>query len=69
VTKIDAADNTTSAETPFTVRATFSSGEVAEVGARSIVLATGLRDILPSTPGIKENWGKGIFWCPVSKAW
>ncbi|KAH6634516.1 putative thioredoxin reductase [Chaetomium sp. MPI-SDFR-AT-0129] len=32
--------------------------------ARKIVLATGLRDILPETPGIAENWGKGIFWCP-----
>lgn len=34
------------------------------ITARKIVLATGLRDILPSTPGIAENWGKGIFWCP-----
>ena len=32
--------------------------------ARKIILATGLRDVLPSTPGIAENWGKGIFWCP-----
>ncbi|KAH6877108.1 sulphydryl oxidase [Thelonectria olida] len=32
--------------------------------ARKVVLATGLRDILPKTPGIEENWGKGIFWCP-----
>lgn len=32
--------------------------------ARKVVLATGLRDILPSTPGLRENWGNGIFWCP-----
>ncbi|ROT42593.1 FAD/NAD(P)-binding domain-containing protein [Sodiomyces alkalinus F11] len=32
--------------------------------ARKIILATGLRDILPSTPGVAEAWGKGIFWCP-----
>ncbi|KAI0390151.1 putative thioredoxin reductase [Xylariaceae sp. FL0594] len=64
VTKIEAAANTTSAEIPFTVRATFLSGQEAILGARSIVLATGLRDILPSTPGVQENWGKGIFWCP-----
>jgi thioredoxin reductase len=32
--------------------------------ARKIVLATGLRDILPATPGLRENWGQGIFWCP-----
>lgn len=32
--------------------------------ARKIVLATGLRDLLPKTPGLIENWGKGIYWCP-----
>ncbi|KAJ6155209.1 FAD-dependent pyridine nucleotide-disulfide oxidoreductase [Penicillium chermesinum] len=32
--------------------------------ARKIVLATGLRDVLPSTPGIAAAWGKGLFWCP-----
>lgn len=32
--------------------------------ARKIVLATGIRDILPDTPGVRENWGEGIFWCP-----
>ncbi|KAK3390064.1 pyridine nucleotide-disulfide oxidoreductase-like protein, partial [Podospora didyma] len=34
------------------------------ITARKVVLGTGLRDLLPSTPGIRENWGKGIFWCP-----
>lgn len=23
-----------------------------------------MRDILPDTPGLREAWGKGIFWCP-----
>lgn len=32
--------------------------------ARKIVIATGLQDILPSTPGIAENWGRGIYSCP-----
>lgn len=32
--------------------------------ARKIVLGTGLRDLLPSTPGLREAFGKGIFWCP-----
>jgi thioredoxin reductase len=76
VTKINvAASNTTNSTgtsagpgaAPFSVRATFSSGEEATMDTRSIVLATGLTDILPDTPGIKQNWGKGIFWCPVSK--
>lgn len=32
--------------------------------ARKVVLATGMKDDLPSTPGFVENWGKGIYWCP-----
>ncbi|KAI2790618.1 putative thioredoxin reductase [Penicillium oxalicum] len=32
--------------------------------ARKVVLGTGLRDVLPDTPGLREAWGKGIFWCP-----
>lgn len=32
--------------------------------ARKIVLGTGLKDVLPNTPGLQEAWGKGIFWCP-----
>lgn len=32
--------------------------------ARKIVLGTGMRDVLPDTPGLQEAWGKGIFWCP-----
>ncbi|KZF19879.1 putative thioredoxin reductase [Xylona heveae TC161] len=31
--------------------------------ARKIVLASGMRDILPPTPGIRAAWGKGIYWC------
>lgn len=32
------------------------------VRTRKIVLATGLQDNLPSTPGLLESWGKGIYW-------
>ncbi|KAJ5902877.1 FAD-dependent pyridine nucleotide-disulfide oxidoreductase, partial [Penicillium taxi] len=32
--------------------------------ARKIVLGTGLKDLLPSTPGLQDAFGKGIFWCP-----
>ncbi|OBT46468.1 hypothetical protein VE00_03362 [Pseudogymnoascus sp. WSF 3629] len=37
--------------------------------SRKIILATGLRDILPDTPGIKEAWSRGIFWCPWCDGW
>jgi thioredoxin reductase len=23
-----------------------------------------MKDDLPATPGVNENWGKGIYWCP-----
>ncbi|KAJ8121848.1 hypothetical protein ONZ43_g1804 [Nemania bipapillata] len=64
VTKIDVAGANSTADAPFTVRATFPSGEIATVGAKGVILATGLSDIIPSTPGVIQNWGKGIFWCP-----
>lgn len=32
--------------------------------ARKVVLGTGMRDDLPATPGLKEAWGRGVFWCP-----
>ncbi|GAM43260.1 hypothetical protein TCE0_047r17927 [Talaromyces pinophilus] len=43
-------------------KATDSDGE--EYTARRIVLGTGMKDILPITPGVAEGWGKGIYWCP-----
>ncbi|KAJ5229185.1 hypothetical protein N7489_009893 [Penicillium chrysogenum] len=46
--------------TAFTV----TDGTGKSYTARKIVLGTGVRDILPPTPGLRENWGKGIFWCP-----
>ncbi|RDA92195.1 hypothetical protein CP533_5619 [Ophiocordyceps camponoti-saundersi (nom. inval.)] len=48
----------------FTVNYTSPSGEHITKTAAKIVLGTGLRDLLPDTPGFRENWGKGIFWCP-----
>ncbi|KAI9901153.1 hypothetical protein N3K66_002970 [Trichothecium roseum] len=51
--------------TLFTVTSSSPNGTAAATHrARKVVLATGLRDLLPSTPGIQENWGRGIFWCP-----
>ncbi|RYP09772.1 hypothetical protein DL765_008328 [Monosporascus sp. GIB2] len=60
VTKIEPLNN----NTLFTVTKIRETGEEDQVQARKIVLATGLRDLLPGTPGIEENWGKGIYWCP-----
>lgn len=32
--------------------------------ARRLLLATGVRDILPEIPGLAERWGKAVFHCP-----
>ncbi|KKO99564.1 sulphydryl oxidase [Trichoderma harzianum] len=48
----------------FTVSADYPGDNKLIFTTRKIVLATGLRDLLPSTPGFIENWGKGIYWCP-----
>jgi len=34
------------------------------VGARKLILAFGLRDILPAIPGVRERWGKTVLHCP-----
>ncbi|CAG8955296.1 hypothetical protein HYFRA_00011278 [Hymenoscyphus fraxineus] len=37
--------------------------------SRKIVLATGVVDVLPDTPGVKENFARGIYWCPWCDGW
>lgn len=34
------------------------------IKAKKIILAHGLKDVLPPIPGMKELWGKSIFFCP-----
>ncbi|GFP55782.1 probable thioredoxin reductase ARB_06224 [Trichoderma asperellum] len=48
----------------FTVSADYLGDNEVTFTSRKVILATGLRDLLPSTPGLRENWGKGIYWCP-----
>ncbi|KAF5712253.1 thioredoxin reductase [Fusarium globosum] len=48
----------------FNVSCTLLDGTTSTYTARKVILATGLRDLLPETPGLRENFGKGIYWCP-----
>ncbi|TPI30956.1 NAD(P)/FAD-dependent oxidoreductase [Mesorhizobium sp. B3-2-1] len=41
---------------------TIDGGET--FGAARLVLATGVRDILPEVPGLAEQWGKTVLHCP-----
>ena len=34
------------------------------LGARSILIATGLRDEIPAIPGVRERWGRDVLHCP-----
>jgi len=36
---------------------------------RMLLLATGVRDELPTTPGFAEFWGRGVFHCPYCHGW
>lgn len=39
------------------------------VEGRRVVLATGVHDELPSTPGLAERWGKSAVTCPFCDGW
>lgn len=40
-----------------------------EVRTRGVVLATGVRDVLPDIPGFQDLWGTGVFHCPYCHGW
>ncbi|WP_440710278.1 NAD(P)/FAD-dependent oxidoreductase [Herbiconiux sp. YIM B11900] len=37
--------------------------------ARRLLIATGLRDELPTIPGLAEQWGRGAVACPYCDGW
>lgn len=37
--------------------------------ARTIVVATGVRDVLPDVPGLAHHWGDAVFHCPYCHGW
>ena len=43
--------------------------EDGSVGARKLLLATGVYDELPERPGFREFWGRGIYHCPYCHGW
>lgn len=46
-----------------------SLSDGSELSARRIVLATGVRDILPDIEGMKERYGRSVFHCPYCDGW
>jgi thioredoxin reductase len=41
----------------------------ATLQARRLLVATGLRDILPEIPGLARHWGHGVVHCPYCHGW
>jgi thioredoxin reductase len=39
------------------------------VGARRLLVATGLKDVLPDIGGIRERWGRDVLHCPYCHGW
>lgn len=39
------------------------------VQGRHLVLASGLRDVLPEVPGARQAWGRGLLQCPYCHGW
>lgn len=44
-------------------------GDGTDVHGRHVVLATGLRDVLPDIGGAREAWGRGLLQCPYCHGW
>lgn len=59
VSKIQPEQN----NTYFTVTGKYPGDKDISFTARKIVLATGLRDLIPGTPGLAESWANGVYWC------
>jgi thioredoxin reductase len=55
----------TAAVPGFTV--TLADGRT--VRARRLLVATGLRDVLPDIPGLAGHWGHGVVHCPYCHGW
>ncbi|MFI8103070.1 NAD(P)/FAD-dependent oxidoreductase [Streptomyces sp. NPDC086023] len=39
------------------------------VGARRLLVASGLVDVLPEVPGLRERWGRDVVHCPYCHGW
>ncbi|MFD3506251.1 NAD(P)/FAD-dependent oxidoreductase [Nocardia sp. NPDC058666] len=48
-------------------RVTLADGRT--VRARRILIATGLADVLPEIPGLRERWGNEVLHCPYCHGW
>lgn len=65
VIKVAAAEPGPGGDPRFTL--TLADGST--LHARRLLVATGLRDMLPDVPGLAEHWGRGVVHCPYCHGW
>ncbi|MFE9889704.1 NAD(P)/FAD-dependent oxidoreductase [Streptomyces scopuliridis] len=65
VASAEHAAPSTEGDLRFTV--TLADGQ--SVTARRVLVATGLRDVLPDVPGLAEHWGHSVVHCPYCHGW
>jgi thioredoxin reductase len=46
------------------LRFTVTLADHRRITARRILVATGLKDVLPGVPGLAEHWGRSVVHCP-----
>jgi thioredoxin reductase len=62
-----AAPAAPSAEGDLRFTVTLTDGST--LPARRLLIATGLRDVLPDVRGLAEHWGHGVVHCPYCHGW
>ncbi|MEV8329782.1 NAD(P)/FAD-dependent oxidoreductase [Streptomyces niveus] len=50
-------------------RFTVTLADGSALRARRLLVATGLRDVLPDVPGLARHWGHGVVHCPYCHGW
>ena len=50
-------------------RFTVTLADGRSMSARRILVATGLKDVLPEVPGLAEHWGREVVHCPYCHGW
>lgn len=51
------------------LRFTVTTSDGRRLGARRVLVATGLRDVLPGIPGLAAHWGRDVVHCPYCHGW
>ncbi|MFE1027130.1 NAD(P)/FAD-dependent oxidoreductase [Streptomyces sp. NPDC058818] len=57
------------AATDGDLRFTLTLADGRSVSARRVLVATGLKDVLPQVPGLWQHWGRSVVHCPYCHGW